>query len=285
MRFGFYVPNFGEFGDVELLVDLARAAESSGWDGFFVWDHLIAPSPVVDPWVALTAIAVATERISLGPLIVPLARRRPWRVALEAATLQQVARGRLILGVGMGVPRDYARFGEPDGWRERAKRLEAGIELVSRLLTGEEVTFSGGGYSVDRVRLATARVPVWASGMWPRRRPIHGARHAQGYFPIMQSAAPEARAADDPRGRDRASRLGVTRPLPDDMRAFLARAVEDGGDARADLVLWTPEGPEGVDLAAYRDAGVTWWLQGEEKVSADEVRGRIEAGPPALPRA
>jgi alkanesulfonate monooxygenase SsuD/methylene tetrahydromethanopterin reductase-like flavin-dependent oxidoreductase (luciferase family) len=222
-------------------------------------------------------------RIILGPLIVPLARRRPWRVALEAATLRQVAEGRLILGVGMGVPRDYARFGEPDNWRERAERLEEGVALVSRLLAGEEVTTSGRRYALDRVRLASVSVPIWASGMWPRRRPIHGAKHAQDFFPITKSLAPEARAADDPRGSDSASRLGVTRPRPDDMRSFLARAVEDGGPADADLVLWTPEGPHGVDLDAYRAAGVTWWLQGEEQVRVDELQGRIEAGPPNQP--
>jgi alkanesulfonate monooxygenase SsuD/methylene tetrahydromethanopterin reductase-like flavin-dependent oxidoreductase (luciferase family) len=129
-------------------------------------------------------------------------------VALEAATLQQVAGGRLVLGVGMGVPRDYSRFGEPEGWRERAERLEEGIALVSRLLAGEEVTT--------------------------------------------------------------------------DLRDFRARAVADGASLDADLVLWTPEGPEGVDLDAYRDAGVTWWLQGEEQVRPDELRRRLEPGPPAL---
>jgi hypothetical protein len=118
--------------------------------------------------------------------------------------------------------------------------------------------------------------------MWPRRRPIHGARYASGLFPIIQSSAPQAAAAGDPRGRDRAARLGVERPLPEDLRDFRARAVADGASVDADLVLWTPEGPEGVDLDAYRDAGVTWWLQGEEQVRPDELRRRLEAGPPAL---
>ena len=83
----------------------------------------------------------------------------------------------------MGVPRDYARFGEASDWRERAERLEEGIALVSRLPAGEEVTTSGAHYSLDRVRLPPTSVPIWASGMWPRRRPIHGARYAQGFFP------------------------------------------------------------------------------------------------------
>lgn len=282
MRFGIYVPNFGAFGDVETLTDLARRADRSGWDGFFLWDHLIAPQPVVDPWIALTAVAAATERIALGPLIVPLPRRRPWRVALEAATLQKVTRGRLILGVGLGTARDFTRFGEAAGSRERAERLTEGVELVSRLLAGDEVTTAGRHYSLDRVRLTPASVPIWAGGMWPRRGPIHGARFAQGFYPVMRSPAPP-RAAGDPRKRDRDAELGVARPSLEDMCAFLARAIADGGPASADLVLWTPDGPDGVNLDMYRDAGVTWWLQGEEAVRPDELRRRIEAGPPAPP--
>ena len=105
MKFAIYVPNFGPFGNARVLADLAREAESAGWDGFFIWDHVIWSSPeeqpVVEPWVALTAIAMATERIRIGPIITPLPRRRPWQVARQAASLDQLSGGRLILGVGV----------------------------------------------------------------------------------------------------------------------------------------------------------------------------------------
>lgn len=83
MRHAIYAPPFGTFGDVTLLVELARAAEAAGWDGFFLWDHLLYADdvPFVDAWIALTAMAAATEHIRLGPLITPLPRRRPWKVA------------------------------------------------------------------------------------------------------------------------------------------------------------------------------------------------------------
>ena len=79
MRHALYVPPFGTFGDVALLVELAQAAEEAAWDGFFLWDHIHFETdvPFVDPWIALTAMAAATERIRLGPLITPLPRRRP----------------------------------------------------------------------------------------------------------------------------------------------------------------------------------------------------------------
>jgi Luciferase-like monooxygenase len=81
VRFGLTVPNFGDYFDPRLLATLARDAEQAGWGGFFVWDHTVAwPTPIVDPWVALSAIAIATEKIRIGPLVTPLPRRRPTKL-------------------------------------------------------------------------------------------------------------------------------------------------------------------------------------------------------------
>ena len=99
MRYGFYSPNFGGTGDPRFVAELGARAEAAGWDGFFLWDHLaVQPAPLVDPWVALAGVAARTERIVLGPLIVPLARRRPQKVALEAVSLARLAAGRFVLG-------------------------------------------------------------------------------------------------------------------------------------------------------------------------------------------
>src|SRR3982751_2934478 len=98
MRHAIYAPPFGTFGDVNLLVELAQSAEAAGWDGFFLWDHLLYADdvPFVDAWIALAAIAASTERIRLGPLITPLPRRRPWKVARESVTLDHLSSGRLV---------------------------------------------------------------------------------------------------------------------------------------------------------------------------------------------
>ena len=104
MRYGLYLPNFGAFGDVATLVDCAREAEAAGWDGFFIWDHINRPwlTDLVDPWVALAGVACATERMRLGALVTPLPRRRPWKVAREATTLDRLSGGRLVFGAGLG---------------------------------------------------------------------------------------------------------------------------------------------------------------------------------------
>ena len=81
MRFAINVPNFGDYADPRVTVELAVSAEEAGWDGFFVWDHINATSepdsPLADPWVLLTAVALATRRVRIGTMVTPVARRRP----------------------------------------------------------------------------------------------------------------------------------------------------------------------------------------------------------------
>lgn len=164
MKFGFYTPNSGATSDPVLVLELARRAEAAGWDGFFLWDHLTAwRPPISDPWVMLGAVAAHTERITLGPLIVPLARRRPPKVALEAATLERLAPGRTVLGVGLGAPDDFTKFGEDADWRVRAQKVEESLATIRETLPD---------------------LPVWVSGEWPRKQPFHGVDLADGVFPI-----------------------------------------------------------------------------------------------------
>ena len=108
MKFGIYLPNYGPFGNARTIADLARDAESAGWNGFFVWDHIAerdetgASPPCADPWLALTAAALQTTSIKLGTTVTPLPRRRPHKLARETVTLDWLSNGRLILGVGIG---------------------------------------------------------------------------------------------------------------------------------------------------------------------------------------
>jgi alkanesulfonate monooxygenase SsuD/methylene tetrahydromethanopterin reductase-like flavin-dependent oxidoreductase (luciferase family) len=105
----------GPLGDPVALVDLAVRAEAAGWDGVFLWDHVLTTfAPIADTWTTLGAIATATQTILLGPMITPLPRRRPWVVARQASTVSRLSEGRLVLGVGLGADAtgDFARFGD-----------------------------------------------------------------------------------------------------------------------------------------------------------------------------
>src|SRR5512136_1975247 len=116
MKYGFVLP----YGDARTAANLAREAEQAGWDGFFVWE----PVWGIDAWVALTAAAMRTERIKLGPVLTPLSRRRPWKVANETATLDNLSNGRLILPVGLGDPDELRPFGEETDRKTRAELLD-----------------------------------------------------------------------------------------------------------------------------------------------------------------
>ena len=178
MRRGVFVAPFGELFDVRLLGSLAARAEDRGWDGFFVWDHVrySPPSlPVADPWVALTAVALATERLTLGPLVTPVARRRPHKLARETITLDRLSGGRLVLGVGLGSDNhgEFEDFGEVTDPRERARLLDEGLERLAEHWRD----FAPGP-------VQQPRIPVWVAARYPNRRPLRRAARWDGLFPI-----------------------------------------------------------------------------------------------------
>ncbi|MBP2471367.1 alkanesulfonate monooxygenase SsuD/methylene tetrahydromethanopterin reductase-like flavin-dependent oxidoreductase (luciferase family) [Crossiella equi] len=265
MRFAIYVPCYGSYGDPALLGELAVLAEESGWDGFFVWDHLVATPPVADPWVTLGAVAVRTSRLVFGPMIVPLPRRRPWKLATEAATVQRLSGGRLRLGLGMGVPRDYALFGEEESASARAARFREGVELLGRFFAGEEVRHEGAHFRVDGVRFGAVEVPLWTSGLWPRRVPFLAAERVDGLFPIIR---------DEARG-------GFALPSPEQAAEIKASFVASGGRADADLAVWGSDRvPSAGAVSEYAEAGVTWLLWDGWRLSVAELRAVVAAGPP-----
>jgi alkanesulfonate monooxygenase SsuD/methylene tetrahydromethanopterin reductase-like flavin-dependent oxidoreductase (luciferase family) len=182
------------------VIDCALAAEQAGWDGYFLWDHLLFDegAPFIDPWVAMSAIAVRTEHLTLGPMVTPLPRRRPWKVAREAATLDHLSGGRLILGVGLGTDywREYSAFGEPaETERERGRMLDEGIAVIDALWSGEAVDFIGEHYHLDHAQLLPRplqrpRVPIWSAALLPiRPAPLRRAAGCDGIMPVKMGGA------------------------------------------------------------------------------------------------
>jgi alkanesulfonate monooxygenase SsuD/methylene tetrahydromethanopterin reductase-like flavin-dependent oxidoreductase (luciferase family) len=193
---GLYLAPFDDLADPRAVVRVAVAAEDAGWDGVFLWDHMWRPPDrttyVGDAWIALAAVAARTSRIRLGPMVVPLARRRPQKVARESVALDHLSQGRLTLGVGLGVNTggELARFGEIVDDIARGATLDEALEVVLALWSGETVRHAGPHYTVDDVRfrpvpLQLPRIPVWGavrgdSGAKPLRR----AAALDGVFPV-----------------------------------------------------------------------------------------------------
>ena len=241
MRTGVFLPIFDELADPGTLARLAARAEDRGWDGVFLWDHVIYRAPTAsatDPWIALAAMAVATERVQLGPMVTPLARRRPWIVARQAVALDQLSAGRFVLGLGLGLDAsggELSRFGEEVDDRRRAAMLDEGLDVLTGLLRGERVSHAGERYRVDDVRFLPRPVrpggmPIWLAARWPNRRPVARALRHDGVFLID---------TEDPSSLDR----------------VVAEAADLGRPF--DVVV---QGLPGEDVAGWRDAGATWWL-------------------------
>jgi alkanesulfonate monooxygenase SsuD/methylene tetrahydromethanopterin reductase-like flavin-dependent oxidoreductase (luciferase family) len=292
MRFSINIPNFGDFADPRTVARVAAAAEQAGWDGLFVWDHVVHDkrsrrgSPFGDPWMLLTAAALATSRIKLGTLVTPVARRRPHQLARQVATLDNLSGGRVIFGTGLGGPieDEYGSFAEPTDPVVLAERLDEGLELLQRYWSGEPVNHEGRHYQVRDVTLLPAAVqrprpPVWVGGFWPHRPPMRRAARWDGVVPLFTSA-----------------RHGQVPPV-DQVRDLVAYVHEHRGDGHNghdgpfEIVLGgvSPAGTAQARdvIGPLRDAGATWWDERQLQTTPEldqlsPVLSRIEQGPPRL---
>jgi alkanesulfonate monooxygenase SsuD/methylene tetrahydromethanopterin reductase-like flavin-dependent oxidoreductase (luciferase family) len=270
MRSGLFVPIFDQLADPALVARLSAEAEDVGWDGFFVWDHVRWREPILevaDAWITLAAIAAATRAIRLGPMVTPLARRRPVKVARETVTLDQLSGGRLTLGVGLGSDRsgnELSITGEELDDRRRARMLDDALEILTAAWSGEPVHHRGEHYTVDGMRFLPRPVqrpgiPVWVGGYPGKRRPLRRAARFQGFFPV------------DLEHPDQLAEI-VTELTT--LRKEIGRDVTEAFDVVAAL-------PPGTDPAPYTSAGATWWMVEFpwDEVSVDQVRGVIREGP------
>ncbi len=262
---GLHVPNFGPYGSARAVAALAAAAERAGWDGVFLWDHVVRKEgdlEVVDPWIALAAAAVVTERVRLGPLVTPLPRRRPWNVAKAAVSLDHLSGGRAVLGVGIGVSRgpEFPAFGEETDTRRRGDMLDEGLAIVRGAWSGEPVSASGAHYRLAGVRflptpLQPGGIPIWAATETVRGRPVRRAATLDGVFPIGIAPADLAALFEE---------LGPGRVA--------------GG--RFDVVVVSAEAQGEADASAWETAGATWWLrQLPWQASFDEAMSLVTRGP------
>lgn len=283
MRYGIYLPNFGPYGEARALAELARDAEGAGWDGFFIWDHIVGEAglPTVDPWVGLAAAAMTTSRIRLGTTVTPLPRRRPWKLARETASLDRLSGGRLILGVGIGLGQaEWDDLGEQTDPRVRGAMLDEGLDVLTGLWTGLPFSYNGEHYHVREAcfrptPIQQPRIPIWVGGWWPTRAPFRRAARWDGVFPL---------ASDWDRSPAR------YREIRDFVRA--AR----GNDTPFDVVAMgvSPDDPaeRAAMMAAYAAVGVTWWLEliapyrfgeddlGKQPWPVDDLRAAVLQGPP-----
>lgn len=280
-RFAVYVPIADDFADAAAQGELAQLAEASGWDGFFIMDHLIRRPPwkaMIDPWIALAVIAAATDRVLIGPMVTPLARRRTAVLARQTATLDQLAKGRLILGVGLGAPADeFTRFGEDATPKHLAEILDESLDVLQQLWSGQAVNFAGKHETADDVlfqpRPYNGHVPLWAAGGWPSKAPFRRAARLDGVWPIAKSRGPI-----------------TVREFSDCVQAIREYREADGDDPTRPFDNCFMGSTDGASTAQtsdkvgrLTDAGMTWWMEflDQPDMTLQKARERIEAGPPS----
>lgn len=278
MRYGITISPVGPTGDPRGMMELAVLAEQAGWDAMFLEDYVAYPDPppTYDPWIVMAGMAVVTSRIRIGTLVTPVTRRRPWKLAMEAATLDHLSGGRVILGAGAGdaAETSFAAAGEVSSQRELAERLDEALELIAELCRGGPVSFEGRHYRTRELELRPRplqqpRIPIWVGGDWLRPGVRRRLPRWDGTCAYHGTPGTEE-----------------SRPL-------------DAGEV-ADLLAWVRESRGNVDgfdvcvggrerepdadrereyLASLKAAGATWWQEWCRPGDAARTRDAVARGP------
>jgi len=283
VRYWLGLPIGGACADARTLAKFATLAEQAGWDGLFLEDYIVYGNrqdmPTYDPWVVLAAMAMSTERIRLGTGVTPLARRRPWKLAREAVTLDHLSGGRLTLGIGLGALPDisFTHFDEETDTRKRAEMLDEALDILAGLWSGQPFSYEGTHYRLREVTflprpLQSPRIPIWIGGAYPNPGPLRRAARWDGA--CFYKAVAIGSAEDDNQGL-----------TPGDVRA-IKRFVEQQRPLGSpfDIVAGGPS--RGIDREHLRarhralaDAGATWLSQWIPPSDAATMRAAIALGP------
>jgi len=243
---------------------------------------------MADPWVSLAAVALSTQKMRIGTMITPIARRRPWKLARETVSVDQLSNGRLILGVGLGDPVqwDFGFFDETTDSRTRARRLDEGLDILTGLWNGQPFSYQGEQYKVVKevtfqpTPVQSPRIPIWVGGWWPNKPPMRRAAHWDGVCPLKKGGG----TLTPDQWRELLSYIQEHRTSTTPFDAVHSGATPgDNKTQAAEMV------------QSYANAGVTWWIEPvdpwrfgwsfEVPWAAEAtilIRERIQQGPPRL---
>jgi len=276
MKFGIVLP----WGDARIAADFALQSEKAGWDGFFVWE----PVWGVDAWVSMTAAAMQTEKIKLGTLLTPLSRMRPWKLASETVTLDNLSGGRLILSVGLGaVDTGFDAFGEETNRKTRAELLDEGLDILTGLWQGQPFHYDGKHYQVKEtdflpppMPVQQPRIPLWVVGAWPYKKSMKRVLRYDGLLPNVMDEHGQHRdlVPDDVRHMKKYIDGNRTLETPFDI---IVEGETPGDDPLQSAAI----------ISSWMDAGATWWIESRWYVPRDDeglrnVLERIKQGPPRV---
>lgn len=284
LRYGFILAA----GDARDAAELAEIAEEHGWDGFFVWESIWG----VDPWVMLAAAAMRTTRIRLGTMLTPLPRRRPWELASQTATLDNLSNGRVILSVGLGVTGEerFWLFEDDPGRKVRAELMDEGLDML-QLLWGEKTfTYRGKHYTSREIDnpnpplppppIQQPRIPIWVVGALRREKSMRRGARFDGWLPnyIPGDGEPTDFTPELLReGVDWIRQQRSAEGMSMDGYDVVAEGRTPADDPAAAAATVRP----------WAEAGATWWLDADWTGSNPDgpraaAERRLRAGPPRV---
>jgi probable F420-dependent oxidoreductase len=177
MKFGYILPNYGDKISGEELLEISSVCEEVGFDSVWATDHIIMPTELrepygqlIEPLVLLSYIGARCEKVKLGTSCIVLPQRNPVLVAKQAAALDVLSKGRVILGFGAGWVEKEFGFLNAD-FRRRGKVMDESIALMKKLWKDDVVSFEGRLFRVTEAlflpKPARGDIPVWIGGNGP----------------------------------------------------------------------------------------------------------------------
>lgn len=273
LKFGVALP----YGNARMAARLAALAEEAGWDGCFLGDAIWCE----DPMIALAAAAMTTRRIRLGPMIIPMPLRRPWKVASESLALDHLSDGRLTLGLGAGaVWMGWQGFpDEVTDTRARAEMLDESIDILTLLYQRKPFVYEGRHYHlklslVDEMHyppkpVQQPRIPLWVVGIWPRKKSMRRVLKCDGI--LVEKMSPEGKGEE---------------ATPTDL-CEIKTYVDANRTLTTPFDIVVSGKTTGLDRAQLRDkllprqeAGLTWWIEDMIGYSEEQVVESLRQGPP-----
>ncbi len=273
MKFGAALP----YGRARASANLAHIAEDSGWDGIFLGDAIWCE----DPMVSLAAAAMTTSRIRLGTMIIPAPLRRPWKIASESLSIDNLSNGRLTLGIGAGaVWMGWHAFpDEPTDKKVRAGMLDETIDILTLMYQRQPFDYDGQYYHLKLTELdimyyppkpvQQPRIPLWAPGIWPRKKSMQRVLKCDGLLPQKITPAGEITAASAADLREMKTYIDANRTLTTPFDYII-----EGNTAELD-----PHQQNEL-LHEWEAYGATWWIEGLWGESEEQAGNRLRKGPP-----
>jgi probable F420-dependent oxidoreductase len=270
MQFGVALPNFGRLGTRQALVEIARAAEDLGYASVWTTDHVMMSrgqdepyGSILEAFVALTWAAAVTQRVQLGTSVIVVPLRQPVLIAKQAATLDYLSDGRLILGVGAGWnQREFGFLGMP--FDNRGRRFNEAIRAMRELWTSPDPRYEGEFVQFGDVLFGPKPAqrggpPIWLGGSTPAalRR---AARLCDGWQPV--GATPDQVASGLRTIREQAGERRVVGSVR--LRAGIGRTLPEQRGANGQVHASLSGSADDIlrQIEAYASAGVEHMLIG-----------------------